>query len=339
MSREARSTPDRIPGLDGLRAVAVLLVFYHHVDQEAFPGGRFGVDVFFVLSGFLISAILMRELRSTGTIAFKAFYRRRAFRLWPALVTVAVVTVPLAAWRGFGHPIPDALVALLYGTNVYAVAFPHFSLLLHTWSLAAEEQFYLVWPTLLYWGSRGKARWSAIGSGVAVTALVLTIATVHVQNAQFLPWVHAWSFAAGIGVAFAPQSSIVRFCGSPFSLVAFAAVLVGESMLSASFGLWAYVLFVPALASPVCHILSRGSGVAVRALESPGLVWLGERSYGFYLWHYPVIFVGYDLGVSGLLMSTLGLVVTALLSAVMWRVVEQPFNRRRNRPAKVSLSS
>jgi peptidoglycan/LPS O-acetylase OafA/YrhL len=151
----------RIDSLDGLRALAVLLVFVGHVDQRGLPGGYVGVEVFFVISGYLITALLLHEQRRTGAISLRHFYVRRMLRLWPALLLFVVVVAPISALDHIGEPAADGTAALLYLTDFWANASEHFSLLLHTWSLAVEEQFYLVWPAVLVfalkrgWGGGG----------------------------------------------------------------------------------------------------------------------------------------------------------------------------------------
>jgi peptidoglycan/LPS O-acetylase OafA/YrhL len=156
--------------IQGIRAVAVLLVLLFHAEIPGFAGGYIGVDVFFVISGFLISSHLLESLRDRGTIGFGAFYARRARRLLPAAFTVIIATVVAAAvWVSpvqFPYMVNDALAAALYVPNMWfayietdylAPKLP--SLLLHYWSLGLEEQFYLVWPLLLWAVFRLRRRW------------------------------------------------------------------------------------------------------------------------------------------------------------------------------------
>lgn len=156
--------------LDGLRAVAILLVLAYHAGVRLIPGGYVGVDVFFVISGFLITGLLLQEVARTGTISIRDFYARRARRLLPASALVLVVTVlvshaimsPLAAERTNGDAIASALYVANWHfamqTTDYFAAQVNASPLLHYWSLAVEEQFYMLWPMLLL---------GAIGLGVA----------------------------------------------------------------------------------------------------------------------------------------------------------------------------
>src|SRR6202042_1905766 len=116
----------RIDSLDGLRALAVLLVFVGHVDQRGLPGGYIGVEVFFIISGYLITSLLLRENAHTGTIRLRHFYIRRMLRLWPALLLFVVAVTPIAVHDRIGHPIPDGLAALFYVTDFWANVSEHF---------------------------------------------------------------------------------------------------------------------------------------------------------------------------------------------------------------------
>jgi peptidoglycan/LPS O-acetylase OafA/YrhL len=151
----------RRPALDGLRTIAVAVVFLSHV-HEHMPGGYYGVDGFFVLSGFLITSILLTEEHNTGAIALKAFYSRRARRLLPALACMlAMVVAIFIAAHYHGSIWPSILAVVLYVSN-WAEAFGPYlgdGLLTHTWSLAIEEQFYIVWPLVLAYGLH--RRWNS----------------------------------------------------------------------------------------------------------------------------------------------------------------------------------
>src|SRR5579862_1099054 len=143
-----------VPALDGLRAIAVLAVLGYHTWEGAFRGGWVGVDIFFVLSGYLITSILLAERDRRGTISFRQFYLRRALRLLPALVLCLAVAIALAASQGptlRDATTKEAAAATLYAANWWQVLRPHapIGLLAHTWSLSVEEQFYLCWPLAL----------------------------------------------------------------------------------------------------------------------------------------------------------------------------------------------
>ncbi|MCU0626448.1 MAG: acyltransferase, partial [Gemmatimonadaceae bacterium] len=211
------------PDLDGLRAVAVLAVLVHHVAPGALPGGFAGVDVFFVLSGYLITGILADEL-AAGAFRWPAFLLRRARRLLPALVTVLVATLAggalLLTGPEYASLARHVIAATLSGANVLlwrevgyfdteAAAKP----LLHLWSLGVEEQFYLVWPALLVLlarPSRQRARTALVtGLAVASFALAMPLAWSDAAQAFYLLPARAWELLAGALLALVPRDPTV----------------------------------------------------------------------------------------------------------------------------------
>src|SRR4051794_9806150 len=208
------------PDIEGLRAIAVTLVVLSHAGIGAFAGGYVGVDVFFVISGFLITTLLLKELTRTGRISLPGFYARRAIRLLPVSTVVVVATIT-ASWlflpaTRFKSITTDALVSTFYGINwrlayegtdyLNATAAP--SPLQHLWSLAVEEQFYLVWPLLLLavWAGRRAYRRAAIALSVLVVASLVVSVQQTVASA---PWAYfgshtrAWELGIGALVAVA----------------------------------------------------------------------------------------------------------------------------------------
>lgn len=295
------------PALDGLRALSVLAVVMLHAGSRFGRGGDTGVDVFFVLSGFLITAILLREHDRSGRIRLSAFYRRRFLRLFPALaLLLACLTAYfLARPSGLGwdtiHAIP---VTLLYVMNWVAVATDmHIGVLGHTWSLAVEEQFYLIWPVCL---------WLALRRGASTRALV-TIAGAGVAAGTL--W-RAWLFHSGQGWSHVSLGSDTRgdalllgcLAGTlvirsrPWLLRhqawlrpaawAAAAVLclvtiVGLDHSSKVYGGWSLVHLAAAVLILQLVLLPRGA--VHRTLSRRPLVLLGRISYGVYLWQTPLI--------------------------------------------------
>jgi len=201
------------PDLEGLRAIAVVLILLYHAGVAGLPGGYVGVDVFFVLSGFLITGLLTRELRQTGTLDLRAFYARRARRILPAsflvlgatLVGSAVVLSPIGLW----HATPDIAAAALYVPNfLFALQTADYfhpvrtSPVLHYWSLGVEEQFYLLWPAFLLLAYRAGARTAprmALQVAVVVAgslALSLILTTPRPSVSFFLLPTRAWELGA-----------------------------------------------------------------------------------------------------------------------------------------------
>ena len=184
--------PKRLDSLDGLRALAVVLVFAHHVDQGFLPGGFVGVEVFFVISGYLITWLLLQEHDRLGRINVPRFYARRALRLYPALIVLVILASTGAAVRHIGSPAADGVAAATYVTDIYANIATHPSLVLHTWSLSVEEQFYLIWPAALVISLRrelplAKVIAMAIAVSFAITLFLGVSSHPHVAFVQFLP--------------------------------------------------------------------------------------------------------------------------------------------------------
>lgn len=328
----------RITSLDGLRALAVALVFVHHVDQKRFSGGDQGVTVFFVLSGFLITSLILGEITKQGHLDVRSFYARRLLRLAPALVAVVLVAGTVAAIRGVGRPAWDSLFALAYLTDFWQTFRPHLNPLAHTWSLSVEEQFYLVWPLVL--GVVTRRRRSVVWT--VVTLIALSIVTTAVVGAlrpgseRFLPTTHAAALGAGALLACMSRSARlepwVRRLGTWWlmagSLVFLAVALFTLHRLPAVGG---PVVLAAVCAVPVAHLVTyRDSGFS-RVFAAAPLVWLGERSYGFYLWHFPVlIFLGSPLP-NPWLRAGVGLALTLALTMASWSWVETPFLRLKDR--------
>jgi peptidoglycan/LPS O-acetylase OafA/YrhL len=316
--------------LDGLRAIAVLLVFAGHIDQQALAGGYVGVEIFFVLSGYLITYLLLAERQRTGGIALRRFYIRRGLRLFPALIVMVVAMTPIAFYDHIGRPPLDSIFAVTYLSDLWSNYSGNLSLTLHTWSLAVEEQFYLVWPAVMLWAIAH--RWSLRRILVVsmLAAVVLTAIAFHIHRLSapaFLPTDHVVELGAGALLAIAVQSGVPVWLGRcsalPVALMALVALLVAEVAMPERW--WAItvgaVISAPIVAHLVAHRQSRLSAVFSWA----PLVWLGERSYGFYLWHYGVLLL-LDRSIdSDLMRALIGLPLVLVLCAVSFRWVERPF--------------
>lgn len=349
-----------LPGLDGLRALAVLAVLLYHADLPWIPGGFLGVEISFVLSGYLITSLLLAEWLPRQRIDLKAFWLRRARRLVPALLLLvgstlayAVLFLPdeVASLRA------EAVAAVGYASNWYLV-FAHRSyfetmgrpsLLRHMWSLAVEGQFYLLWPLLLAAGLR---RWPrrrvvlAILLGAAASAALMAALydpDVDPSRVYFGTDTRAAGLLAGAALAFAwtpgqLQGRIGRLRPLALDAIGLAALgaLAGGCLWIDEFqsflyrgGFAAIALATVAAIAVAAHPRAR---LVPRLLGAGPLRWLGQRSYSIYLWHWPVCMVTrprLDLPADGLPVLVLRLLVTAVLAELSYRLVEAPIRRGR----------
>ena len=364
---EQRSAESRFrPDLEGFRGIAILLVLLCHARLPGAEAGFIGVDVFFVLSGFLITGLLVDERRRTGQIRLGSFYARRARRILPAAIVVLAST--LLAAQLFLSPLDlprvadDALAASLSVANVrFALeATDYFapvaaSPVLHYWSLGVEEQFYLLWPVLLLLATRARRPRFAIALLIGVV-LAGSFALSLAMTASNGPWAYymlptrAWQLAAGGLLALA-----VPLLGRMPRAIAALVGWLGVGLLGAGLVLIGPMTEYPGLAALLptlgaAAIIASGgrAGSPGRiVLATPPLRWLGRISYSLYLWHWPILVLGpVALGLAsseegpaeGDLLVRLGLVLVAVvLAALSWRLVEEPFRRGRLSLGRPSL--
>ena len=345
----------RRPDIQGLRAIAVLVVVLFHAGLPL-PGGFVGVDVFFVISGFVIAAMLHREWSSTGRIGLGSFYLRRFKRLTPALALTVVVTLLLAlvimppfeaqrnaALTGIGAMALVANIVIARTTGGYFDVDAELNPLLHTWSLSVEEQFYLVFPALLViaWLVARRAprlRWMPLAAVALLGLASFAVMMVEARGSR-VPWIpelltgyygpisRAWEFAAGALLALA----CMRMRRLP-TAVAAAAGAVGASALLAS--LWlidaATVFPGPMTVLPVAAtMLLLFAGTAApnpvsAFLSTQPFTWVGDRSYSWYLWHWPfIVFAALIWPRSPVAIAVAG-ALSLLPAMASYRWVEQP---------------
>lgn len=297
------------PSLDGLRALAALSVIFCHAAPRALPGFGLGVDVFFVLSGYLITSLLSAELGATGRIAYADFIMRRLRRLYPALLVFVGVMYPVIGllWPGTQW---QALPAVLYLMDLLRVmAPPKFAPALgHTWSLALEFQFYLLWPLLLPWVLRARRPLLVLAAAyAALTAIRPLIDSEVASNFR------CTGLLIGAMVALA-KPSISR------AWAAVALLLIATAMLAAvPLSLSLVELFTGLLVASL-----RGS----QALAWRPLVGLGKISYGVYLWHYPIALALHQRGLSPWLIAASATGGAILLASISYILIERPVQRR-----------
>ena len=334
------------PELDGLRAVAVLGVFAFHLLPNVITGGYLGVDVFFVLSGFLITSLIMKSAPGKS-FSFFDFYIRRARRLLPALIAAIILTL-LAAGIIFS-PIhyeaagQSGIYASLGVANIHFwLSTGYFDLeasvkpFIHYWSLGVEEQFYLVWPALLifgaaFFGRAGKFGLFLILSLISFAAMWL-VQIKHYDAAFYLMPFRIWEFGAGACLVFLnikrdEDASAANPIGAVLTLAGLAVIMAGF-WLGARFDNLAAILLLP-VAGAVMIIMGGANFVSRPALSNPGVVFLGKISYSLYLYHWPVIiFARYIFGadLSPVIMVCVVLVSLAL-AYLSYRFIETPFRK------------
>jgi peptidoglycan/LPS O-acetylase OafA/YrhL len=341
------------PDIDGLRTLAVVPVILFHAGATWLPGGFVGVDIFFVISGYLISSIILRE-SAAGNFSFLRFYERRLRRIIPALLVVLIVTV--AVFQVIALPdqaqqtAESGIAALLsvsnfyfWRTSGYFAPAAEFMPLLHTWTLAVEEQFYLLFPlvVLVLLKLRLPIKWVFVMGTVAAFALGYWLSLEKPSVAYYLLPARAWELAIGavlaVGVVPAVRGALMREFLPAFGigLIVFSMFYIRSDML---FPGW--VALMPCLGTAMVIHAGGQSWVAQKVLAARPVVFVGLLSYSLYLWHWPVLTalrvrtasVHLDLPV------TVGAIaITFLLAWASWRYVERPFRNKRDMPIRRML--
>ena len=352
-SRERRY----LPGLDGMRALAVIAVVLFHSSLAIAPGGFLGVEVFFVISGYIITRALLAEREERGRVSIARFWARRARRLLPALF---LLLAGVTAWSALFAPGElaglrrDIGAALVYVTNWdliaagenYFATWERPSLLRHLWSLAVEEQFYLLWPPLLMGAlafGRRRVALALIVAGAAASAIAMAalhepgggVARIYygtdtrasgllIGAALAFVWSAPAAIARGRGRGMAEGAGLALLGGAALgALTAFTLLLDGGASFLYRGGFALTGLATAALIVAATH----GRSPFTRLLALPPLPWLGLRSYGIYLWHWPVMALsrpGADVPLDGAALFALQAVLTLALAEASYRWVELP---------------
>lgn len=357
----------RLIGLDGIRGIAVLAVVIYHADLGIMPGGFLGVDIFFVLSGFLITTILLNEIRDTGKIVRADFYIRRIRRLMPALFIMLIFSiVAVGLWaHDAAYPVrrdlPWALAfvvnwSYIFFDQSYFVNISRPPMLQHLWSLAIEEQFYVIWPAVLLLLTKTKLSQAGIRASVFFIGSLGAIASASwmayltVQNGYPTPNdpsrvyfgtdTHSMGLLLGCATAAVWQYSklnprltpdrrtILHLLGlSSFAVIAY--FIFNASEFDA--GLYKYGFFALSLATAVAVFITTHPGLKFGYyLSFKPLVWLGDRSYGIYIWHWPIFMLlrpGLDAPWSENVNTLVRFVLLISISDLSYRFVELPIRK------------
>ena len=340
------------PEIDGLRALAVLPIVLFHVGAEWIPGGFVGVDVFFVISGYLITAICLKEI-GEGRFSLAGFYRRRAVRILPALLAMLAIVLAYAVWRFLPQRMEsvaaEVRAASLFFANIhYWRATDYFgapavtTMLLHTWSLGVEEQFYILYPLVLLplaiWWRKALVPLVLLGIAVSFAAAwvwpsldtMFGWGQVKWGNAPFyfLPF-RAWELLTGASIALGAWPKASAKAGRLLAMAGLAMITAGFFVVTEQRDFPAPWAMLPVLGTGLVIAYAK-EGLAARALSVAPLRWIGLVSYSLYLWHWPLI-VTYRVETGLQIDAWEGAMLAgaSLLVAVLsYRLIERPFLAR-----------
>lgn len=359
-TRLAAPASAHLRGLDGLRAVAVLAVMAYHLVPSSLVGGFVGVDVFFVISGFLITGLMLRERDATGRISLPRFWARRARRLLPALAIVVLACTAVAAFVGgdvlvgIGAQLLGAAtfssnwLFLAEGASYFDATTPE--LFRNLWSLAVEEQFYLLWPLLMLVLLRMPRRVRAgvaLGLAVASATAMVLLSGDDGTRVYYGTDTHAFGLAVGAALAFVVQD---RFLASAHpspaarrwlplaAAVALAGVLAIAALMpeQSPFTTRGGLVLVAVLTGVVILGATQPGSWLGAALDVPPLRWVGERSYGLYLWHWPVVVLltaAFPTADAWWMPPLAAALLTFAAATLSYRYVETPIRRHGFRTA------
>ena len=336
------------PPLDGLRGIAILSVLFFHAEVPFLKGGFLGVDLFFVLSGFLITSLLISEFDTHGAINLKDFYIRRILRLVPGLVLLllafCLLSLLLLESEQANRNYIDALISLTYLSNwarAFSIHPPDY--LGHTWSLSIEEQFYIIWPIVLLGLLRASTqRFYVVLFAVAI-AILSWLVRVSLLDSGAAPErlyngldTRADALMAGCAAGAALMSGLLtnkkprKNIETPLNVIA----LVSFGVLCAFFIFsdwqakflyqFGFIIIELLTIILIVDVLTNSKSIIRKFLEMEWLVWIGTISYGMYLWHYPIFRVLFELNQSWSTVLMVGFPVTFAVAASSYYLMEKP---------------
>lgn len=351
-----------VPELDGFRGIAILAVIFFHANPSFLSGGFIGVDIFFVLSGFLITSLLIQEFDHKGSVNLKYFYMRRALRLGPAFLLLLVVfcTVSfifLSEEKAIVNLV-DALIALVYLSN-WARAFdihpPDF--LGHTWSLSIEEQFYILWPIILLGLLRIiKNRWYGFLFAVTVALLswflrvVLTLHEAPVERLYNGLDTRADGLMIGCALGILLSSCLIsekfkmvlsrwlEYIAPVFMIFLFAFLTFGD-WLHPGMYYFGFLVIEVLVAGIILDVVINKKNMVSKILAMRWLVWVGSISYGLYLWHYPIFRTMFALGYNFWAVIVFGTLITFVVATCSYYLLEKPILKFRRSFEPIKLNT
>lgn len=362
-----------IPELDGLRGVAIIIVMASHADVPFLKGGFVGVDIFFVLSGFLISALLVQEFDRLQSINLKHFYMRRVLRLAPALISMLLIfclasLVFLTEEHAYKNYI-DSIISLFYLSNwarAFSIHPPDF--LRHTWSLSIEEQFYIIWPVVLLVLLRSSMNRYHVAVAAVTIALLswcwrISLSALDATAERLFDGLdtRADGLMLGCALGIVISSGLIEDKAKAVlskSLVVIAPLAAVALLGFVAFSRWddpgmfylGYIIVETLTVVVILDVLLNSRSILRKLLAIKWLVWVGTISYGIYLWHYPIDRAMRALGYHRLAVITIGSLITLIVSAISYYYLERPILKTKKRftrgaannsiqPASASLRS
>jgi peptidoglycan/LPS O-acetylase OafA/YrhL len=337
------------PALDGIRGIAILVVMAHHAYLPFAKGGQTGVDIFFVLSGFLITILLLEEWNLKAAISLKRFYFRRALRLLPALLAFLVVVEGYSLFRLHGEyfwKVQKAVLAIVFYCSNWMRVFNLDSMgpLAHTWSLSVEEQFYLLWPPLLlFFLARIRKKQIVVFLAFAVMAVVLHRYLLWSREGSWeriyngtdthldgllIGCIAAFLFASGSLKNKHLQQSIKYLC---LPAILFLAVVIVKPLPKPVMCTYGWTTIQIAILVLLLRPLMSDKGLLREALEFRPLVWVGRISYGLYLWHLPIFSHLGTLKVQTSVRIVVMFMAAIAVTTLSYYLVERPFLKFKSR--------
>lgn len=336
------------PEIDGIRAIAVLSVIFYHAGFGVFSGGYLGVDIFFVLSGYLISTILLNEINS-GNFSLVNFYERRARRILPMLFFITVLCIPFAwfwllpaDFKSFSQSVVAITFYLsnifFWKTTDYFSTYVDLKPLIHTWSLAIEEQFYLIFPFCLLFISKLKNRWKYITLAVCITVGLLFAHRLSLNDPKtsfYFLHTRAWELMVGAFVALhlgnISEKTLGRFFLNLFCIIGLLLVIIPIFVFDKQTPTPSFFTAIPVIGVALLITYANRTTWVGRLLATRFLVGIGLISYSAYLWHQPIFAFTrhrFMIDPSSLFMTGLILVIL-FLSYLSWQYIEKPFRDKR----------
>ncbi len=362
-----------LPAIDGLRAIAVLSVIIYHLNAALLPGGFVGVDVFFVISGFVVTGSLMGMNFDRVRDLLTYFYARRLVRIMPALITMLIVTIILSnlfvpkAWlsKSMGSVATAAFfgisnITLALETDTYFAPEAAFNPFIHTWSLGVEEQFYLIFPFLFFWYAVGRSRPAKYPNAITAIGL-LSLLSVAIcawlmqtepRHAFYMIPARFWELGIGMMLCLTRHRWIGALGGIkgrwvPIALSALSAALILFSFTIHEVDGFPFPLAIPptlGTAGLIVAVCTWRHGALSALLSSPPFVTIGKLSYSLYLWHWPVfVLFRWTVGLETVLTAAIAFMLVFVLGWMSYRFIETPtrYNvhlKALSRPAVVGLS-